>query len=618
MKFPDLSGCKLLACDTETRDPCLTTEGPGFVRGLSEVIGISMSWGPAIEDSVYLPIAHEGGGNLDRGQVLSYLQAVFNCGMPTVWANAGYDLEALACAGVNVPGPIYDVQLAEYLIDENRQTYKLDSLAEKYLGERKLSDKLVRAAMEKFGVAEKEAMSHIWRMAAEDVSAYAKLDTNLTYRIHQQQQPLITDEGLEGVYTLERDLIPIVHKMRMQGVRIDESRLDDADKFTARECDSQLQLLEEMSGVAVDIWAAKSVFEAAAKCGLANEVQKTEADNPSFTSPWLMMQEHPFWKALLAARQLDKMHGTFLANVRKFLHNGRVYPQWRQARYDSGGTKTGRFSSANPAFQQIPARNPELAQMARAIILPEEGEIFVAADYSQQEPRLGVHYAALLGLRGSDEAVTRYHADPKMSYHKMVQDLTGLEYRTAKMLNLGLSYGMGVKKFAQNAGVPYTQALEWFKQHHAGVPFVKELANRCQDASERRGYVKTILGRRRRFTLYGPRKWEPGIRPLPQDLAQAEWGYGVVRYFTYRAGNAVIQGSAADMTKQAMVNIYKDCGFIPHLTIHDEMVYSRPMSSWPRDLEAIRYHMSQALPLLVPCPTDAEFGPNLGEMVKTE
>ncbi|MGH2524383.1 MAG: DNA polymerase, partial [Anaerolineales bacterium] len=131
-----------------------------------------------------------------------------------------------------------------------------------------------------------------------------------------------------------------------------------------------------------------------------------------------------------------------------------------------------------------------------------------------------------------------------------------------------------------------------------------------------RGYVKTILGRRRRFNLWGPRKYEVGLRPLPYDEAVEKWGKYVVRYFTYRAGNSVIQGSAADMMKRAMVDVYMATGIVPALTIHDELIISRPPGTIRADLAEVRRLMEEAIPLLVPVPTDAEIGTDLGNMEK--
>jgi len=224
-----------------------------------------------------------------------------------------------------------------------------------------------------------------------------------------------------------------------------------------------------------------------------------------------------------------------------------------------------------------------------------------------------VHYAALLKLRGSLEAVNQYQEDPDTDFHQMVADMTNIVRKLAKYLNLGLSYGMGIKKFAATYNIPYKEAAGYYDQYHKGLPFIKELTKRTEKAAKARGFVKTILGRHSHFDLYGPRSYEEGDKPLKYEAARDHYSdrLPIVRWFTYRAMNRVIQGSAADMIKKSMIDCYR-AGYVPSITVHDELDFCDLES--PDQLIEIHDIMRDAIPLLVPNKVDCEIGQNWGEL----
>jgi DNA polymerase I-like protein with 3'-5' exonuclease and polymerase domains len=557
--------------------------------------------------SEYYPVRHEAGGNLNPDNVFAWLRDELKTDIDKVGANIPYDLEWLGAEGVKIGGNKFDVQVAEPLLDEDRITYKLDALAESYLGEHKDEAKMVEAAVRR-GIKPAEVKGNIWRLHAGEVADYGRKDADLPIRIFAQQRVLLEDEKLWDLFMLETRLVDVIVAMRQKGVRVD---LERAKIIKQRLLEEQEQAMDQLKKVAertIDIWSGDDIQ--AACDALKLDYPKTEKGNASFTADFLEASSHDFFSLIVKARRLDRAGGVFIdSKIINLESNGRIHPEWRQVRSDRGGTKSGRFASANPNMQQVPARDPVLAPLIRSIFIPEEGHQWGVFDYSQQEPRVTVHYAYLRGFPGAAEARQRYLTDPNTDYHQLVADMAGISRKNAKTLNLGLAYGMGAAKASTQLGLPPAEAKRVYEQYHANVPFIKALGEECNRIATNRGFVKTLLGRRRRFQLFGPPRYSAGLIPLKKDLAEEKYGLPLKRYFVHKAMNAVIQGSSADMIKQAMVNLYAK-GEVPHLTIHDELDFSI------RDLDharMIRDELLNCVNLQVPLKVDCELGPNWGE-----
>jgi DNA polymerase I-like protein with 3'-5' exonuclease and polymerase domains len=311
-------------------------------------------------------------------------------------------------------------------------------------------------------------------------------------------------------------------------------------------------------------------------------------------------------KRIARAREINKAHTTFIDTILKHNHKGRIHAEINQLRGDNGGTVTGRFSYANPNLQQIPARNKELGPRIRSLFIPEEGHTWGVFDYSQQEPRLVVHYATLQNLYGVDEVLEAYNQGDA-DFHTIVADMAEIPRDQAKTINLGLFYGMGKNKLQAELGVSKDKADDLFRQYHNKVPFVKRLMDNVMNRAQERGQIRTLLGRLCRFHLWEPTQF--GIhKPLPHDAALAEHGPGIKRAYTYKALNRLIQGSAADMTKKAMIELYKE-GITPHIQVHDELDISVNNNA-----DKIKEIMEHAVSLEVPNKVDYESGPNWGNI----
>jgi DNA polymerase I-like protein with 3'-5' exonuclease and polymerase domains len=272
-------------------------------------------------------------------------------------------------------------------------------------------------------------------------------------------------------------------------------------------------------------------------------------------------------------------------------------------------------SSSNPNLQQIPARDPEIKQLIRGIFVPEEGEQWGSFDYASQEPRLLTHFAAALPprMRGEmvDRIVEEFHAG-NADLHQMVADMAGINRKQAKTVNLGIMYGMGKGKLANQLGISEEEAKDLLNLHEEKVPFVRKLASVASDQAERNGQIRTIMGRLCRFDMWEPRSFGYN-KPLKYDEAVKTYGtvgQGIRRAFTYKALNRLIQGSAADQTKLAFAECY-EAGHRPMLQVHDELCFS---IGTPEQTSAITEIMEQGLKLNVPSKVDVALEKDWGDV----
>ena len=600
---------KLIAIDTETYDPNLKTMGPGGFRKDGHVAGISIATDSGYTE--YFPIGHEGGGNLNKTKVISFLLYIYSKRKKLIFANAMYDVEWLYSLDKRLTltrdHRIYDVQTIEHLIDENKLKYSLDSLAKFYLRKSKYEVELEQAVLYKFGKRAK-VKENLWRLHANEVSEYAKEDALLTLQIYQKQQERIKREEIESIVDFESRLIPVLFHMRKKGVRVD---VDKAHSLYTELEKKQLEvqtMLNRLGGTEVNVWANASLKEAYDKNSI--RYNYTAKGTPSFTASWLETQMDDVSQSILKVRKLDKIRNTFVKNmIIDKATNGRIY-----CGFNPMGTVTGRFSSQYPNLQQVPARDPELGPMIRSLFIPEEDCEWVCADYSQQEPRVLVHYASLKGMDTAIKIQDEFNKNEKTDFHQMVANMANIPRKQAKTINLGLFYGMGNKKLAAELGLDNDQAYELFNKYHDKVPFVKEMSRQVSNVASSRGYIKTLLGRKRRFD-----KWEPrdswGERAYSLSEAHAQYPkQELKRAYTHTALNALIQGSSADITKAAMVKIY-EAGLLDEidlkLTVHDELDFSvEPLKQ--KCFEESLQIMKTCVDLKVPLKVDVEKGLNWG------
>ena len=566
-EFKDLSKYPYIAIDLETKDPHLKSKGSGSIVGDGEIVGIAV----AVEGwSGYYSFGHQQGNFFDERSVMRWIKDV--CALPCtkIFHNAMYDVCWLRAYGVKINGHIIDTMVMASLLDENRQSYSLNALSYLELGETK-EESVLKDVADRSGV---DSKAELWKLPAMAVGAYAEKDAELTLKLFKLFSQKIKNEKLQQIFNLETQLFPCLVDMRFLGVRVDVEGAHKLKQQLAAEEKELLQKIKRETQVDVQIWAARSIAQVFEKLHLSyKRTEKT--DSPSFTKNFLSTHTNPIVKHIAKAREINKAHTTFIDTIIKYQHKGRIHADINPIRSDSGGTITGRFSYSNPNLQQIPARNKQLGPLIRSLFIPERDHTWGCFDYSQQEPRLVVHFAAESEAINNDsvkDIVSRFKEN-KVDFHRVVADMADIPREQAKTINLGLFYGMGKAKLQAELGLETREEAEkLFEKYHNSVPFVQDLMNSTSRDASNKGEIQTILGRVCRFDKWEESAYTPGRLKVPMTWEEAHSKYGdrIRRAFTYKALNKLIQGSAADMTKKAMLDLYNE-KIIPHIQIHDEL-----------------------------------------------
>lgn len=619
-EFPHLANEPMLSLDIESKDTGLTVTGPGWRRpgeDAAHIVGLSV--GTMDGRRWYFPMRHSIAPeqNLDPGHVLAWARDnLCTPNQAKVGANIMYDVDGLWSEGVPVTGPFIDVQHAEALLNENRR-YNLEALSNDYLGVGKEGDEL-RDWIERAYGADENYRAHIHKAPPCLVGKYGEGDADRPLRIWMKQRELLGQQGLMELFQLETDLLPALVHMRQRGVRVDieyATRLDDELTVAMATLDAQLA---GVAGRPINVNTGADLTTLFDRAGVP--YPRTAKGKPSFTKEFLEYVNHPAGELIRERRKVEKYRNTFVRGYILDKHvNGRVYTLFHPLKGDDNGTVSGRFSSSLPNLQNIPARDPYWGPKLRALFLPEEGELWGRHDWSQIEYRFLAHYAQ----GPSAEAVrARYRDDPDTDFHVMTQglirDVTGkvLDRKPVKNINFGLCYGMGKEKLRTDLGLDVAQGEELFEAYHTGVPFVKDTYEAAQSAAQRRGYIRTVLNRRARFELWEPR-WDHGPA-LPREQAAKKYGYKITRAYTHKALNRLLQGSAADLMKKAMLDmwnagVHRELGHML-LTCHDETGHSVPQTAAGREaLNEVKHIMETCLELNVPVIADQSVGANWGE-----
>ena len=587
--LPELDS--VISVDLETHDPNIKKSGPGYKRRDGKVVGVAIA---DKHHQIYLPFDHFGGDNLDKQTVLSYVKYAINKADEIIMANATYDLGWLETLSLSVSCPVRDIQVAEALIDEEKFSYSLDSISKKYLKKGKKEDGLQNAA-DTYGI---NAKSDMWKLPARHVGKYAEADARLTYDAYQHQIPILKEQGLWKVWELECELIPVLVYMSRMGVPVN---LDAAEQLNTQLKIKESALLNEFK--TLDIWSPQQLGKYCESLGLV--VPRTEKGNYSVAKDFLLHCEHPQVKKIQEARSINRLRKVFIEDIiLNQNHNGRIHADFRQTASDEGGTRSGRLSSSNPNMQQVPKRS-DIGKAIRQLYIAEQGSLWCKADYSSQEPRLQVHYA-LLGqfgkpLPGAEQAKLAFEQGEKL--YTFFEKTTGLPYDTCKMLCLGISYGMGMSKMAKTLGISDEFCKTTMRKFNKEAPFLKILFDNVMNRASTKGYIRTILGRRARFDF-----WTNDFNNTPvktYGYAKSKYPDGqLFRAFCSKALNRLIQGSAADQAKVAMVNAYK-AGMDLRLPVHDEI---NAMVADEQESNKLKEIMEQAIPLKVPVIADIDLG----------
>ena len=639
----DLEGVDTVAVDLETYDPNLKKLGSGAIRGDGFVCGIAIA---TDKQTVYFPIAHDKTDNLDPKDTWNQLNKLIfqNEKITKVFHNAIYDVCWIRAATGQMPkGRLIDTMIAASILDETRMRYSLDSVSKDYLGDTKYKYDLQEKALVE-GI--KDPMSNMHKLSYKIVKEYAEQDVNLTIRLWR-----IFDKKLDevlyintdtnenktcrNIFELETKLFPCLVDIKFKGVKIDAQKARKFSTFLEKRRDNLINLIEKRTGVRVEIWAAASIKKLLDQQKITDYKKTPKSGMPQLPKDYLQTHKNRFLRMIAKARECDKANGAFVEGLLNFVHNGRIHADINQIRSDDGGTVTGRFSMSNPNLQQIPARG-FIGKKIRELFIPEEGCKWGSFDYSQQEPRIVVHYALKLDLPGTDRLQEEFNKDDA-DFHQIVADMANIPRTMAKTINLGLFYGMGKLKLEKELNLSKQEAKSLFDKYHRTVPFVKKLSEDLITFAEEHKLLYTLGDRFCRFNKWETRnrKWNNQIMrfdPVPiltreealihfkaeiLDKYETEHRDEYIKNFeqhykpafTYKALNRLIQGSAADMTKKAMVNLYEK-GILPQIQIHDELCLSIKDD---KEKEIVIETMKNAIPLEIKNKVNCKIGNNWGE-----
>lgn len=600
--LPDLKNVEAFAIDIEARDPPLKERGSGFLRHepTSYVVGYAIA---TDEFEAYLPIAHGQGTNLDKGEVLRYIRHITSGTAVKVMHNAQFDLAAMYSDGVETQGPIADTLVAAALLDERLVGgYSLNNVSNTFLNIPGKDEVLLEEAALAYGV---EAKSGLWYLPPKYVGPYAENDASITYQLYVELVDKLEREGLGRVWELEKKVAKIAFLMSMRGTPINIDRTHELDKSWSIIENEHLGALEASFGcIKVDPWASASIAAAIQQDYPSLEIPLTPKGEMSITNEWLesIQENRPGIQFLVEFRKINKMRRDFINGaILDYQVDGRIHAGWHQTKRDEGGTTSGRFASSDPNLQQVPVRHPIFGPAIRSLFIPEPNELLVCGDYNSQEIRIFLHIAwelivnAHVPIKDDGDVckslIARYHKEPLTDLHAIVRDLMGIKQRSdAKTINFAILYAAGLRKLSMQLGRPMAEAARMLEEHKRILPFAQAVLQYMINLAHQRGYIRTILGRRRRFQVRG-------------NMSDRRLGY-------HKALNAAVQGTAADQVKAAIVRIYENLSMIPLIQVHDELVYSVPY----RDVSLeIKREMELALPLHLPVIADVHVGHNWAE-----
>lgn len=516
MELPNIRGAEI-SVDVETT---------GLKWYQDEIFGVSLS---VRDEDYYWDIRK-------HPKVLDWLTNELPKAKKIVNHNIKFDKHMLENENIILdPKNIYCTMMQGALIDEHLHDYSLDGMAKKYLGEGKLTEIYGELAALFGGKATKLVqMPNLHRAPESVVAPYAKMDTRRALELYRWQEKELEKQNLHEVLALERRVFPHVYSMERKGICVDVDKAEQQLIMVDAKVKIFRKELDKMAGFAVNPNPSGSIHKLFApkknpsgdwvsSCGVV--LVSTDAGNASLDADALKRLKNPAARILLTCRKLMKMRDTFISgHILGNAHNGRVHPNINQTKAEHGkggvmGTTTGRLSYNEPALQQIPARDKDMAAIARPIFQPDPGQSWSYGDLDQHEFRIFAHYVNNPGI------VQDYRDNPNLDFHQRVADLTGLPRNApeagganAKTVNLGMVMTMGAGHLADLVGLPWTwdefkdekgktiryqkageEAQEMVEDYHRAVPGVRTLGKKIKAVAKSRHYLTTLKGRRIRF-----------------------------------------------------------------------------------------------------------------------
>ena len=565
---------------------CFDTETTGTNAILAELVGLSLSTEEGKAFYIPVPKNHD-----EVKKILEPFRPIFESETITkVGHNIKYDLTMLANYGIELRGPLFDTMIAHYLLQPELH-HSMDYLAEVYLNYNTI--KIEELIGEK-GKHQKNMRD----LAPQSICDYACEDADITLRLKNILEKELKKEGAEKLfYEIEMPLVPVLAYMERNGARIDSDSLAETSTLFSQRLLTIENEIYTLAGEQFNIASPKQVGDILfGKLKIIEKPKKTKTGQ-FVTSEEVLAQvqnRHPIVKKILQHRGLKKLLSTYIDALPTLVNpaTGKIHTSYNQT-----VTATGRLSSSNPNLQNIPIRDEDGKEVRKAFV-PEQGCLFLSADYSQIELRIMAH---LSGDKNMIEDFCSGHdihaATAAKIYKKPIEEVTKEERSKAKVANFGIIYGISVFGLAERMNVDRREAKELIENYFDTYSGVKEYIEQCKEEAKKNGYVETIFNRKRFLPDINSRN-------------------AVVRGYAERnAVNAPIQGSAADIIKVAMINIYRrmkelNLQSTMILQVHDELNFS----VLPEERETVQNlvleEMQRAFTMSVPLVADHGWGNN--------
>jgi DNA polymerase-1 len=557
----------------------------------AKLVGISMAWAP--RQGVYIPVAHAYLGapeQLALAEVREILAPLLaDPSVSKVGQNLKYDSHILRRHGMPVVGWTLDTMVAAFLLEPDRPTFNMDSLAAFYLGH----ETIKYASLVGTGVRQLT----LDQIDVERVTRYAAEDADVTLRLADLLAPKLEEAGVEEVWrTIDGPTLPILERMEATGIKVDVAALAELSKEMDALLDQERRAIHGLAGGSFNVDSPKQLREVLFGALKLKPGKKT-AKSGEFSTDAATLEElaehHEIARRLLSYRELAKLKGTYVDTLPTLVNpeTGRVHTS-----YHPTGAATGRLSSSDPNLQNIPARTP-IGLRIRSAFVPDDGCVFLASDYSQVELRVLAHLCGDVALQAAFRAGEDIHrvtaakvfgVDPAL----VTDDMR----RRAKAVNFGILYGMSEARLARDQGMTRQDAHDFIEAYFDRFKSVKAYIEGVRAEAMREGQVRTLFGRVRSFAVL-KRRAHRG------EIEQALRG----------AVNTTIQGTAADLMKLAMQRVARvldDGGLRARLLlqVHDELLLEVPRAELDIVKDRVRDAMEHVHPLSVPLSVDQKAG----------
>lgn len=564
------------------------TETTGLNPVTSHIVGLSFCWKAG--EAYYLPVRGAMGGVLPIERVVELLKPVFtDASVAKVGHNLKYDILVLRQIGIETAGCAFDTLIASFLLDPMRRSHSLDALVKGLIGH----DMIPITAL----IGKGKEQITIDQVDTTRACEYAAEDADFTWRLHEILAPQMKGSHVEALFSdTEMPLVEVLAEMEHNGISLDTKLLARLSVSLGDRLIALTKQVQELAGHPFNLDSTRQLATVLFDEQRLGVVRKTKTGRSTDADTLKMLaqqSDNPIPPLVLEYRELAKLKGTYVDTLPKMVspRTGRVHASFHQT-----GAVTGRLSSSDPNLQNIPVRTEAGREIRAAVIAARPDHVLLTADYSQIELRLLAHFCRDRALVEAFQTNQDIHRAVAAQVNGVpLEEVSSTQRSAAKAVNFGIVYGQSAFGLSRSLDIPVAEAQAFINTYFLRYPGIRLFIDRCIENAKKTGYAETVLGRR---------------RPVPELHSRNRQQVGLGERI---AVNTVVQGSAADLIKRAMVDIHAELRWGGHaakmvIQVHDELVFEVPVSDVEAAAAMIRAKMENALPLSVPITVDIHWG----------